>query len=674
MPRHSHPQRSVIVEVVVKAVARLSVVEPLERRQLLSGDIRSYDGTGNNLTHPEWGSAAQRLLRLANAAYADGFSAPSGGTRASARAVSNAVAAHPDDEMPNARFLSAYGYLWGQFIDHDLDLTTSAVPTESFNVAVPAGDAYFDPNNTGTQVIALKRSEYDPTTGLINARQQISDITAFIDGSMIYGSDAVRALALRTLSGGKLLASAGDLLPFNTMGLTNDVPAGPPASYYFVAGDFRANENIELTAMHTLWMREHNRLAAQIGQQNPTWRDEQIYQQARRLVIGEIQMITYNEFLPALLGPGAIPQYTGYKPAVKPGIANEFSTAAFRLGHSMLANDVEFMDNDGHDTRDEIELADAFFNPAMVQETGIDPLLKYLASSNSEEIDNKVVDGVRNFLFGQPGQGGFDLASLNIQRGRDHGLPDYNTVRAALGLPRVNSFAQISGNPAVQQALQATYGNVNSIDLWVGGLAENHLPGSSLGPTFQRIVADQFTRVRDGDRFWYQSDLSQAELTALGNVHLADVVRRNSDLTNLQPNVFVYNTTASGRVWNDRDGDGVFEPGEMPLANRRVNLFDEDGNVVASAQTNFNGLYQFSGIQIGEFAISANIPPGWRETGDPDIDIAVTRGQNFIALDFGQRQIADFVIHKNPDLAGDQHLGDKPVHDPNNVEDLLGTA
>jgi hypothetical protein len=105
-----------------------------------------------------------------------------------------------------------------------------------------------------------------------------------------------------------------------------------------------------------------------------------------------------------------------------------------------------------------------------------------------------------------------------------------------------------------------------------------------------------------------------------------------------------------------------------------VNLFDEDGNVVASAQTNFNGLYQFSGIQIGDFAISANIPPGWRETGDPDIDIAVTRGQNFIALDFGQRQIADFVIHKNPDLAGDQHLGDKPVHDPNNVEDLLGTA
>ena len=127
-------------------------------------------------------------------------------------------------------------------------------------------------------------------------------------------------------------------------------------------------------------MREHNRLADKYAAANPTWNDEQIFQAARRMVIAEIQSITYNEFLPALLGPGALTNYRGYNPKVNPGIANEFSTAAFRLGHSMLGDDVEFLDNNGEDLHDEVELRDAFFNPGLLGETGIDPILKYLAS------------------------------------------------------------------------------------------------------------------------------------------------------------------------------------------------------------------------------------------------------------------------------------------------------
>src|SRR5205823_1787394 len=115
----------------------------------------------------------------------------------------------------------------------------------------------------------------------------------------------------------------------------------------FLAGDVRANENSELTSLQTLFVREHNRLATQIAKQHPAWSDEQIYQQARRLVIGEIQNITYNEWLPALLGQNALPRYTGYNPGVNPGISNEFSTAAFRFGHSMLTDDVDFINNDG---------------------------------------------------------------------------------------------------------------------------------------------------------------------------------------------------------------------------------------------------------------------------------------------------------------------------------------
>src|SRR5262249_8846745 len=162
-------------------------------------------------------------------------------------------------------------------------------------------------------------------------------------------------------------------------------------------------------------------------------------------------------FLPALLGPNALSPYRGYRPSVNAGIATEFSTAAFRIGHTLLGNDVEFLDNNGNEIRDAVSLNATFFNPSIVEQTWIDPILKYLSSDRAEEVDTKLVDSVRNFLFGPPGAGGLDLASLNIQRGRDHGLADYNTTREAYGLPRVTSFAQITSDVTVQQKLQELY-------------------------------------------------------------------------------------------------------------------------------------------------------------------------------------------------------------------------
>src|SRR5262249_55136858 len=156
-----------------------------------------------------------------------------------------------------------------------------------------------------------------------------------------------------------------------------------PDNQLFAAGDVRANENIELSAVQTLFMREHNRIAGRIQQANPTMSDEDIYQNARAIVIAEIQSITFNEFLPALLGPGRIAGYRGYNPNVNPGISNEFSTAGYRLGHSLVAPDVEFLNPDGTTKVPEISLADSFFNPDLVVQTGIDPILKYLASDNA---------------------------------------------------------------------------------------------------------------------------------------------------------------------------------------------------------------------------------------------------------------------------------------------------
>jgi hypothetical protein len=561
------------------------------------------------------------LLRNTPAAYGPA-GAPAGSTRASARVISNAVAAADAEEHLSGAHLAAFAYAWGQFIDHDLDLTNSG--GDPFNIPVPAGDPYFDPNNTGTQVISLTRSQF-----LLDGdgvRQQLNAITAYIDGSMVYGSDAVTALSLRTLSDGRMKTSAGDLLPTDAQG-------------FFMAGDVRANENIELTAVQTLFIREHNRLAGIIATNNPTWTDEEIYQQARRLVIGEIQRITYREFLPALLGPGALQPYQGYNANVNAGVSTEFSTAGFRLGHSMLADDVEFITDDGEEAHDEVALRDAFFNPALVQETGVDTILKYLSSSNANEIDNQIVDGVRNFLFVGPGQGGFDLASLNLQRGRDHGLSDYNDTREALGLPRVTSFDQINPDPDIQAALQAVYPDINDIDLWAGGLAERHLPNSNLGPTFQRIVADQFTRTRDGDSFWYERDLSGPDLQMVQNTSLADVIRQNTVMDNLQPDVFHFDVKIAGNIFRDVNINGVHEPGELGMGGVPVRLVDDEGNAVAQVVTQSNGNYLFDFVQVGDQTVHPVLPAGFTFTTLAERLVDVSRGQMFNNISFGVRPL-----------------------------------
>jgi hypothetical protein len=127
-----------------------------------------------------------------------------------------------------------------------------------------------------------------------------------------------------------------------------------------------------------------------------------------------------------------------------------------------------------------------------------------------------------------------------LQRGRDHGLPDYNTVRAAYGLAKVTSFAQITSDPAVQAGLQSVYGDVNKIDPWVGALSEDHLAGSQVGPLITAGLVDQFTRARDGDRFWYlrDPDFSPSDLAYLNDVSLSDIIKWNTSITNLQANVF----------------------------------------------------------------------------------------------------------------------------------------
>ena len=620
-----------------RQLRRVAVIDHrAERRQLrhdpkpdLHGDFptefRSVDGTGNNLTDQELGSTDQQLLRVADADYGDGVSTPAGEDRPSAREISNALAAQQETTETNDRDLSAFLYVWGQFLDHDIDLTGTG-QTELYDIEVPSGDIYFDPDGSGDDVIRFARSIYDETTGTgtDNPRQQITQITSWVDGSMIYGSDAETAASLREFVGGRLLIGDDGLLPTDADG-------------NFLAGDIRANENIELTSMHTLFVREHNAQAGRIASQHPELSDEEIYQRARSIVIGEIQAITYNEYLPSLLGTDALTPYQGYDPTVDPSIANEFSTAAFRFGHTTLNEDVEFFDNDGLAVRDGVALRDAFFNPDLLKETGIDSVLKYVASSTAQEVDLEVVDSLRNFLFGQPGQGGFDLVSLNIQRGRDHGLADYNSVREAYGLSRVTSFADITSDVELQQTLEELYGSVDNIDVWVGGLAEDHVAGSSVGPLFQAIITDQFQRLRDGDRLWYQNTFSGRALEEIEQTTLSDIIQRNTTVSNLQSNVFFMTAEVSGQVFHDRNGDGQLSRRDRGLSGVELELVDDEGEVIATTITGADGRYSFSNFdETGSYQVRLSFMADVIPTTSDSLNVLVSSGEfSADGLDFG---------------------------------------
>lgn len=437
-----------------------------------------------------------------------------------------------------------------------ITLPTMKVPTEEFNITVPTGDVFLDPFNTGDQQIRFRRSRHDVTTGdsISNPRQHPNLVSSFIDASTVYGSDATRASALRMFADGKLKTSSGNLLPHNDTAtfadgpLENDNEGRVNPAFLFAAGDVRTNENVALIAIHTVLLREHNRLADAIKAADPLLSDEQIYQQARRMVGAIIQHITYNEYLPLLIGTNSIPVYSGYDESVDPRESELFATAAFRIGHTQLASEIKRLAADGSSLPGgSLQLKDAFFTPAPIQNDGIEPFLRGMVATPMQEVDAHIIDDVRNFLFGPPGSGGMDLASMNIQRSRDVGLPSYNQARIDFGLTAVTSFADITSDSATQTALESIYGSVDKIDVWVGGISENHVAGAQVGPLFQSVLRDQFLRSRSGDRFYYENgQFTAGEMAAIRATTVATLIERNAPGVDLPDNAFTTGTQSDG--------------------------------------------------------------------------------------------------------------------------------
>lgn len=576
-------------------------------------NYRTIDGSQNNQTNPLLGAAHTPLIQRTTIGFADGYSTPGGASRPNPREVSNSLF-NQDSPLSDPLGLSDFIWVWGQFIDHDLGLTSDG--PEPLIISVPAGDPWFDPFGMGMAIIPMHRNAFDPTsgTGPTNPRRYINELTAYLDGSAVYGSDLPRANWLRSFSGGQLKVSAGNLLPYNTVTGEFDAPIDDSAphmdnatgisSVIFVAGDSRAGENPPLAAMHTLFVREHNRQCKLLATKHPDWTDEQLYQYARKIVGGFIQSIVYDEWLPAM--GIQLPTYSGYNSQVDPQMFNVFTAAAFRMGHTLLSSNLMRLDNQGNVIpQGHMTLQDAFFNPYAIQETGgIEPFLKGMAVQPQQKFDAKVIGDVRNFLFGQPGFGGLDLVSININRGRERGLPDFNTVRANFGLAPYNFFQQINSSAAVFTRLLTLYTNINDIDPWVGMLAERTVPGSIFGQTLNEIFRQQFSAVRDGDRFYYWNDpvLTEEEKNYIHNTTLRDIIMYNTDINLMQDNVFgalphqeICDNMTLNLNGQIRTANGVPVPG--------VNMELTFGSELAMQATNGNGTYGFSEMRFCDLSL-----------------------------------------------------------------------
>ncbi|MFC4587919.1 peroxidase family protein [Sphaerisporangium corydalis] len=602
-------------------------------------EAESLDGTGNNPFSSSLGSVGTRYLRLAPARYADGRSQVVAGPNA--RLVSNRVFNDTNVNVFSERGVTQWGNVWGQFLDHTIGLrqengTAADIPFDRN-----------DPLETFTNdlgVVPFTRTAAAPGTGVSNARQQVNTVSSFIDAWAVYGGTDARLDWLRDGSvdgnpannNATLLLPGGYLPRRTSRGNAATAPAmqvdgrllGNPNNAA-VAGDVRANENIALTATQTLFAREHNRIVSLLP---ASMSQEDKFQLARVVVIAEQQYITYHEFLPAM--GVTLPAYQGYDPGLDPSLANEFATVGYRA-HSQIHGEMEFetqaarytpatlaaleaqgveVEVDGADVDLAVPLNVAFFNPDLVNQIQLGPMLQGIGGESEYKNDEMIDNQLRSVLFqvpvaGNPGcldgptlpacfHGVVDLGAIDLQRGRDHGMPTYNQLRAAYDLPAKSSFTaitgestdafpadplltpgneindpqslditqlfDINGTPTTLAAdnatrvvrrttlaarLKAVYGTVANLDAFTGMLAEKHATGSELGELQRAIWRDQFGAARDGDRFFYQNDPLQTTIRQQYGIDyrktLSQLIALNTDIppADLPANVFLLPTS-----------------------------------------------------------------------------------------------------------------------------------
>ncbi|NWR38834.1 PERM Myeloperoxidase, partial [Tachuris rubrigastra] len=544
---------------------------------------RTITGECNNRKHPHLGSSNRGFARWLPAVYEDGVSVPRGASEGRkyngfplplVRKVSNEIAHTANEDITADQELSLVFMHWGQWVNHDIDLapasgegaslellchTDCAFKPPCFPIKFPPDDPRVVRPNTCMPFVR-SASACDPGAF---SREQLNAATSFIDTSTLYGSDNALARSLRNLSSqlglmavNRDFTDAGlELLPFENVTKSVCVLTNPGANIpCFRAGDKRVTENLGLSAMHTIFLREHNRLVTELRKLNPHWDGEKLYQESRKIVIAINQIITYRDYLPLLLAEETskwIPSYSGYDEKVDPRASNVFSLA-FRFGHTSVQPFVSRLD-------DSFQPLGSFSHVPLhltfcatwriIMEGGIDPLVRGMVVDHAKlmEQNQLLVEELQNHLFEQTEVMGLDLAAMNMQRGRDHGLPGYNAWRGFCGLSQpqtVEEFSEVLGNPKLAKKFLDVYGTPDNIDLWIGAVAEPVVPQGRVGPLLSCIIGTQFRNLRDGDRFWWENPgvFTPQQLQALRKITLSKLFCDNTRIQKIPRDVFRINS------------------------------------------------------------------------------------------------------------------------------------
>eukprot|EP00111_Clytia_hemisphaerica_P023396 TCONS_00068913-protein len=507
---------------------------------------RSVDGGCNNLKHPTFGAAHTPLRRILKAEYArDGnHDTPRGFPNTDPVLpppnlvtqqcfLTETTSSRSSTPSPSTLFMT-----FGQFLDHDFALSHHADCKQRCNDfkawQSPCFPILF--NNRDSQCSMNGRSfAVCSKRAYLDDRQQSNDISAFIDASNVYSNDPARFQKIRDNKDGKLKMMSNGLLPIDRNFGQHRCKIKGGCS---LAGEQRVDENMALSSMHTLWAREHNRLAAGLKKINPGWNNERLFQEARKIVGAVMQHIVYTEYVPLLV---KLTPYKGYNSHVDPSIINAFSHAAFRYGHSLVPNHFEQLDKGYNKKYEPILLQEAFRNRHLINIRGIEPTMFGLLKNKTRNVDDRFAFSLVRKLFIPVGHSGhLDLTALNVQRGRDHGLPGYNAYRKLCQLPTLKSWADVHRTliAGVGAKLQRVYKHPNDIDLFIGGISERNGRGYQVGPLFQCIFKQQFEALRDGDRFFYLNHgvFTTAQLHAIKKVSMATVLCNNlKGIVSVQP-------------------------------------------------------------------------------------------------------------------------------------------
>lgn len=524
---------------------------------------RNDIGQCNHLEDTRTGATLMPQVRMLPARYEDGVSEPlQTGNRGFPLPSTRTISAATIDTSTNtARLFTGLLLVFGQLVAHDLVLSATQLPAngnlssccqglefpqppldeDCWPIRVSARDPLY--RHAGVRCLNQFRSRvaaFELSGCLAQPASPENQVTHYLDASIIYGSSSQQVHELRAGQGGKLKMDSNNMLT--------------KERGRFLTGEGRSNVTPMLSFLHTLLAREHNRIAEELQRLRPEFSDLQLFMLARRIFVGEYQHIVYNEYLTIILGVDYMDKLGisvdlerpwMFDELEDPSITVEFSTAAFRFGHSMVMNDVVLRGQNAK-TLQKMKLTDLFFGEDILNEPNMfEAFGRSLLWQSPGNVGSSFSPATVEQLFANSSENlGLDLVALNLNRGRDHGLPSYIQMRRACTGEKIgdrwSDLLKFFHRHDLLK-LKRAYRSVHDIELYIGGILEKKKPGVFVPPIFQCIIGNQFHSLLYGDRFFYlhrntSASFSERQIAELKKASFSRLLCDNMKLKQLPPN------------------------------------------------------------------------------------------------------------------------------------------